>query len=92
MNEQLSADEERPSTVRITVENVGFAVGVGLVFTFLITLLAGCAQVFFDVMDNRPVEFSRIWHVLTTVPYIFLFVGPIIFIPVFALLQRTRLK
>ena len=83
---------DRRSAMRITGENVAAAIGIGFVAAVLIGLIAICARIFFDVMDNRPIVFPNVRDMIIAFPYFFVCIGPVVFIPVFALLQRTRLK
>jgi len=93
MNEQNDAGGERPSSYRISAGSAGWAVLIRFIATILLALILGCARVFFDVMDNRTVNLLETGKLMITgIPGLSLCVGPIVFFPSFALLQRMRVK
>jgi hypothetical protein len=83
--------QDRPSSVRVTVENVGIAFGSGIILSALVTFVLGLARLLFDALDGRPLRFLGALEIITSVPSLFICVGPIVFVPIFAVLQRKRL-
>jgi ABC-type microcin C transport system permease subunit YejB len=86
-------DVERRSVMRLTAENAGYAIIVGMIVTVLVALIVGCVRLAIDIEEKRNVDVLAYGVTLVkSIPVFFLCIGPVVFIPIFALLQRTRVR
>ena len=85
-------DNEPPrSSVSVTARNALAAAAVGFAATVILGIIVTCARIAFDLSDGTSIDLVSIGtDFVMGIPGFFLCVGPIVFVPAFAILQRMK--